>query len=165
MIDKKDPCISLRSDMGHVLWTGIQLRPEADIQFRLEPFSNGCRLIRLRLVRPDGKVAVFTTGSSFEMNVLGKDFERLETLGADLVAITRCVTNIRSSMASQSDMLLGLTIMDDEQLFRLYTNEPGQPRIERWDWFADPEQSSGVYGNIPIHVPRPVADLSRQAAA
>lgn len=165
MLDKKDPFVSLRADMGHALWTGIQLRPETDIQFRLDPFSNGCRLIRLRLVKRDGRTALFTTGSSFEMSALGKDFERLETLAADLIAITRCVTSIRSSMASHNDMLLAISIMDDEQLFRLYANEPGQSRIERWDWFANPDQPSSAYGDIPIHVPRLVADLSQQAAA
>lgn len=162
-MDKKDPFVSLRTDMGHALWTGIRLRPETDIQFRLDPFANGCRLIRVRLVKPDGSIAALVTGSSFEMNTLGKDHERLESLSADLVVITRCISKIAASMESDGGALLRITIMDEEQLFRLFAKEPDRPQIDRWDWFQDPSAVTG--DGTPIHVPQPVADLCRQAAA
>ncbi len=161
--DKKDLFVSLRADMGHALWTGIRLRPETDIQFRLDPFSNGCRLIRVRLVKPDGSSAAFTTGSSFEMSSLGKDHERLESIGADLVVITRCISRIAANMEPDGGVLLRVTIMDEEQLFRLYAKEPDMPQINRFDWFQDP--SAMVADDVPIHVPRPVGELRQQAAA
>ncbi len=161
-MDKKDPFVSLRRDMGHALWTGIRLRPETDIQFRLDPFANGCRLIRVRLVKPDGGIAAFTTGSSFEMSSLGKDHERLESISADLVVITRCVSKIAASMEPDGGVLLRVTIMDDEQLFRLYAKEPDMPQIDRWDWFQDP--TAVIANDVPIHVPCPVSGLQQQAA-
>lgn len=161
-MDKKDPFVSLRADMGHALWTGIRLRPETDIQFRLDPFSNGCRLIRVCLVRSDGRRAAFTTGSSFEMESLGKDHARLESIGADLVVITRCVSKIAANMEPDGGVLLRVSIMDEEQLFRLYAKEPDMPQIDRWDWFQDPTE---VSADAPIHIPCPVSRLQQQAAA
>lgn len=161
-MDKKDPFVSLRRNMGHTLWTGIRLRSETDIQFRLDPFANGCRLIRLRLVKPDGSTVAFTTGSSFEMSVLGKDYERLESIGADLVVITRCVGKIAASMESDGGVLLRVTIMDEEQLFRLYAKEPDMPQINRWDWFQDPAAII-VNNSAPIYVPCPVSGFQQAA--
>ncbi|MFZ1626206.1 MAG: hypothetical protein WAT81_00195 [Candidatus Moraniibacteriota bacterium] len=149
--------------MGHALWRGIRLRPEVDMQFRLDPFANGCRLIRVRLVKPDGSIVTFTTGSSFGMSTLGKDHERLENIGAELVVITRYVSQIEANMESDGGVLLHIRIMDDQQLFRLYAKEPDRSPVDRWDWFVDPNV---VYANgVPIHVPRPVNDEPRQQAA
>lgn len=148
--------VSLRANMGHALWTGIWLQPDTDIEFRLEPFLQSCRLIRLRLVKPDGSGVSLATGSSFEMSTLGRDCEHLETLGADLVTITRCVSRIAASMEPDGGVLLRVTILDDEQLFRLYAKEPGRCQVDRWEWFQDP---CIVYANgVPIHVPRLVND-------
>lgn len=163
MLDKKDFFVSLRREMPSALWTGIRLRPEIDIQFRLEMFSGQSRLIRLRLIKPDGTTAAFVTGSSFEMSALGKDCERLETLGADLVSVTRCISRIAANMEPDGGVLLRVTIMDEEQLFRLYAKEPDMPQIDRFDWFQDP--SAMVIDDVPIHVPRPVGELRQQATA
>ena len=160
---KNDSFVSLRSDMGHVLWRGIRLRPEVDMQFRLDSFSNECRLIRVGLVKPDGSIVTFTTGSSFDISTLGKDHERLETIGSDLVVITCYVSQIEANMESDGGVLLRIHIMDDQQLFRLYAKEPDRSPVDRWDWFVDPNRE---YANgIPIHVPRPVNDEPRQQAA
>jgi hypothetical protein len=162
MLDKKDLYVSLRREMPFALWTGIRLRPEVDIQFRIEMFSGQSRLIRLRLIKPDGTAAAFVTGSSFEMSALGKDCERLETLGADLVSVTRCVSRIAANMEPDGGVLLRVTIMDEEQLFRLYAKEPDMPQIDRWDWFQDP--TAVIANGVPIHVPCPVSSLQQQAA-
>ena len=157
---KNDFFVSLRRDMPHVLWSGIQLRPEADLQFRLELFSGECRLIRLQLVRADGASVALVTGSSFEMGSLGKDHERLETLAADLVVITRCVSKIWANMEPDGGVLLHLDVLGNEQLFKLYAREDGHLIVDRWDWFVDPTL---VVGSIPIHVARPICESAQLA--
>lgn len=163
-MDTKDPFVSLRADVGHALWAGIRLRPEVDIQFRLEPFSKESRRITARLVNPTGVLfARFVTGCLFTMGDLGSDYEHLESLGADLMAITRHIEGISANMENGGGVMLRIRIAGDFQFFRLFADEPGQPHIERWDWFIDPSVTHG--DGVPIHVPQLVRELQRLAIA
>ena len=127
-----DHFVSLRQDLRQVPWTGIQLLPGVDIQFRIEPCSMGHRQITVRLVRQDGAFVELITGTTFS----AVDFE---TSGPLVTVLKNCIGTVEANEVRDEGIELIVSIINtDRYVFRLYNHWLGRPRIERWDWFVDP---------------------------
>ncbi len=169
---KEETVVTLFRDIPHAIYSGIRPQPGIDIEFRLERFHHGTRLIRARLVKNgvDPKSFDFVTGGSFEMSSLGRDYERLESLGpegqlgAELTSITRFVERVSIAVEPDGSALMRLVILSEEQLFKIYRQEPDRPAFECWDWFANPNQLSNFYPE-PLHAARPIGEVAKVLAA
>lgn len=157
MVPRKEDLISLRRDMGHVLWSGLRLQDGVDIEFRIRRYGEHTisRLISVKLVKGDRAVDL-VTGGLFEMDALGADYTRLESLGAELAVISRLTDGIQASMDG-TGVLLRVDIQGIDCRFMLYAEQEGRLFVDRFEWFVDPSEM--VLGGVPIHQPHPVAQL------
>ncbi len=167
MQGRKEAVVTLFRDIPHATYSGIRPQPGVDIEFRLERFHGEARIIRARLVRVGTDPVEsfdFVTGGSFEMSTLGRDYEHLETLGAELTSIAGFVERISIAIEPDRSALMRMLINGDEQLFKIYVREPEREFFSCWDWFADPNQPNGIYAD-PLHVARPISEVAKVLAA
>ncbi len=158
-MNPKDHFVSLRRDMGRVIWSGLQLQPEVDIRFRIEQIGlnrrEGQRIIRCLLARPGITISLDPL-REFSLSVLGSDYSNLETEEAEMVAVSQYVTGIRATVRD-SGIELSMELPEQPQLFWLAAGIEG-----RWDWFVNPRELPDV---AALMAARTVNELFRQAAA
>lgn len=157
-MNKKDPFVSLRRDMGHALWSGLQLHPGVDIRFTMERIRSvaGLRIIRAIMFLRPGIIASLDSRREFDINVLGDDYADLETPEAEMMVVSRHVTDIRASV-KENGIELVLELPEQPQVFSLAAGIEG-----RWDWFVNPREMSEVA--TVLFTPRRVSDFPQQAA-
>lgn len=153
----KDPFISLRADMSHALWSGPQLQPEVDIRFHIEPIRSvdGLRIIRATMVRP-GIVISLDPRREFDITALGSDYANLESRGAEMMVVSRHITDIRAAV-KENGIELVMQLSEQPQVFWLAAGIEG-----RWDWFVNPREMPDVA--TALAASRRVSDFLQQAA-
>ncbi len=156
-MNKIDAFVSLRRDMGHVLWSGLQLQPEVDIRFTMERIRtiDGLRVIRAIMSRP-GVVTNLDSRRDFDLSALGNDYDNLETPEAEMMVASNHVTDIRASV-KDTGIELVLQLPEQPQVFWLAAGIEG-----RWDWFVNPRELPDVAAALSAS--RRVSDFQRQAA-
>jgi hypothetical protein len=164
----KEAVVTLFRDIVHAAYSGIRPQPGIDIEFRLERFHDTARLIRARLVRRGTdpvETFDFVTGGSFEMSALGRDYERLESIGADLISIASFIDQVSIVVELDGSALLRMSIAGEEVLFKIYAKAPDRQYFHPWEWFVDPGCCTmGKVYDHPIHVARPVREVAQVLA-
>ncbi len=149
--------VSLRNDLPkNVQWSGLSLQSNVDMVFWIERCSEQGtnRIVQAVLVRPGLRLPLQPL-CDFDLEILGNDCVRLETLGREMVVVGNHVRSI-SAVAEPTQVKFLIDIAGSEIGFVGVTGIMG-----RWDWLVNPAESEGA-----IYVQSaPISQVLAQAAA
>lgn len=153
-MNKDDSFVSLRRDMGHVLWSGLSLHQEVDVRFVMERRSS-TRLIRAYMTRPGHSIDLNTL-RELSIAALSSDYANLETEGAEMMVVARHIGRARASVVENCIELV-LELPEQPQHFLLNAGIEG-----RWDWFLNPRELPDPL--VALSLSRRVGDMSQVVA-